>query len=255
MARNPLNSGRNVVIPCRHSNLGSAWEVLNNANQGVPVLATGEALEISSDSANDTAAGTGARTVKMIYLDVTGTVQDETITLNGVGWVATAATSVGRIIDLYCASYGSGGTNAGNITIRTVVGTLSRGYLHAGTKRAGLAQFTVPLGYVFGLRGLMVSNANVASTTPLSSLYRVEADVDLALMTLNEGVFVPVAQGIAGLHKAAQMQLPQNFVIELPELTTVRAVGFSATAATDVSASIVGTIRRKPVTPEVPIGA
>lgn len=72
---------------------------------------------LSSSSAADTAAGTGARTVTVTYLTTAFAVKQETVTLNGVTAVATVGTDIAYIESMTVATSGSGLTNAGTITL------------------------------------------------------------------------------------------------------------------------------------------
>lgn len=72
----------------------------------------------ASSSANDTAAGTGARTVEVTYFDNSCAGPfDETVTLNGVTAVATVNSDIRFIEKLIVTSFGSGNSNAGTITM------------------------------------------------------------------------------------------------------------------------------------------
>lgn len=73
---------------------------------------------IASASANDTAAGTGARKVRIRYfsLDLLA-LKDEVITLNGVTPVNTVATDICFIQNMTVEDVGSGGGNAGTISL------------------------------------------------------------------------------------------------------------------------------------------
>jgi hypothetical protein len=73
---------------------------------------------MSSANANDTAAGTGVRTVEIVYFTTTGTGPfSEVITMNGVTPVNTVATDIRFIEKMTALTVGSGGTNAGIITL------------------------------------------------------------------------------------------------------------------------------------------
>lgn len=75
----------------------------------------------ASSSANDTSAGTGARTIRLTYLDQTGAGPfTETITLNGTSRVNTVATNVCFIEKIEVITAGSTGSNVGIISIYTV---------------------------------------------------------------------------------------------------------------------------------------
>lgn len=73
---------------------------------------------MASASANDAAAGTGARTVRLTYFDGTGAGPfTEIVTLNGTTPVNTVATNIRFIESLVVLTVGSGGANAGIITL------------------------------------------------------------------------------------------------------------------------------------------
>jgi len=75
---------------------------------------------IKSSSANDSAAGTGIRTVQITYYTVTGTGPfTETITMNGVTGVNTVATNICYIDKLTALTVGSGNAAAGNVTLQS----------------------------------------------------------------------------------------------------------------------------------------
>lgn len=74
-----------------------------------------------SDSVNDTAAGTGARTVFISGLDSNYDVISETVTLNGTSAVQTVRSYL-RVNSFLIMSAGSGKTNAGSITLRVTGG-------------------------------------------------------------------------------------------------------------------------------------
>jgi hypothetical protein len=87
-------------------------------SSGVFSLPTGnESYEVVSDDANDTAAGTGARTILIQSLDANGLIQFQVATLNGTTPVAIAGThSFPRLIIV--TSSGSSLDNEGTITVR-----------------------------------------------------------------------------------------------------------------------------------------
>lgn len=75
-------------------------------------------MYVSSTSVNDTAAGTGARTVTFFGLDANYNEISETITLNGQTQVATTKSFL-RVFRGFVETAGSGGVNAGSIYIGT----------------------------------------------------------------------------------------------------------------------------------------
>lgn len=117
---------------------------------GQPVLPTqaAEALNVVSSSANDTSAGagTGQRTIKVEGLNSAGNWAEETITLNGTTPVVTSSTWL-RVVRAYGVAAGSGGTNAGAITVKHNTTTANIfAVIKAGRAMAMNAVFTVPAG-------------------------------------------------------------------------------------------------------------
>lgn len=115
---------------------------------GMPVIPTqaGEFLNIVSGSAADAAAGTGQRTIKIVGLDSTGTYAEETVTMNGTTPVVTASLWL-RVFRAFGVTAGSGGTNAGAITIKHNTTTANVfAVIKAGRSQAMLGVFTVPAG-------------------------------------------------------------------------------------------------------------
>lgn len=100
---------------------------------------SGAQRSIKSASVNDTAAGTGARTVKITYYTLAsdGTIAGpyyETVTLNGTTAVATVASNIALIERMDVATAGSGGVAAGAISLYTdnagagsVIGSIASG--------------------------------------------------------------------------------------------------------------------------------
>lgn len=75
--------------------------------------------EVVSSNANDTSAGTGARTLRIIYYDGSGAGPLTTdVTLNGTTAVATSVSDIRFVEYMHLLTVGSNGTNAGTITLR-----------------------------------------------------------------------------------------------------------------------------------------
>jgi hypothetical protein len=114
-------------------------------------LSAATVLKISSSSANDTSAGTGARTVQLYGLDADYNEINETVTLNGQTAVNTTNEFL-RINRIVVRSAGSGGQNAGVVYAGT--GTVTSGVpankyatVAAGDNQSLMALWTVPAGH------------------------------------------------------------------------------------------------------------
>lgn len=111
-----------------------------------------ELVEVVSSSANDASAGTGARTLRITGLDTNYNDLSETITLNGT----TPVDSVGQYRRVHSAqvmSAGSGGVNAGTLTVRHTT-TTANVFLSitVGTNQSSCSAYTVPAGYTAYMR-------------------------------------------------------------------------------------------------------
>lgn len=108
---------------------------------------TSETWEILSGDANDTLAGTGARTALVIGLDINNVVQQEVVNLNGTTPVVLT-NSYFRPRQVIIIAAGSGGVNAGAITVRVESGGNTRLMISAGNNISFSSHYTVPAGKV-----------------------------------------------------------------------------------------------------------
>lgn len=119
----------------------------------------------ASSSANDTSAGTGARTVRVTYCDQTGAgPYSETVTLNGTSRVNTVATNICFIESMEILTVGAGGVNAGIITLFTVptAGGSAIGTIAAGDNQTLWAHHYVPTGKTCYISGFAINNTSTA---------------------------------------------------------------------------------------------
>jgi hypothetical protein len=121
-------------------------------------------MKISSTSANDSAAGTGARTVYILGINGTGGYVSEIVTLNGQTEVSTANT-YDAIEQMVVLSVGSGGVNAGVIYAGT--GTVTAGVpavpysaMGVGDNLSLVGHWTCPAGHT----GYLVAGSITSGT-------------------------------------------------------------------------------------------
>lgn len=115
-------------------------------------------LRLVSASAADAAAGTGARTVRIVYFDQTGAGPfTETVTLNGTTPVNTVGTNLCFIEEMQVITAGSGGTNAGIITLQTLAAA-TVGTIGATDRQTFWAHHYVALGKTCRISGLSASH-------------------------------------------------------------------------------------------------
>lgn len=104
-----------------------------------------ESWEIVSDSANDTAAGTGAQTVVIESLDADYNTQIQTVSMNGLTPVAIPGTHI-RPRSVTVTAAGSYETNEGNIVARVAGAGAIRNYVAADAGASNDGRYTVPAG-------------------------------------------------------------------------------------------------------------
>lgn len=140
-------------------------------------ISTATTLKVSSSSANDDSAGTGARTVEIFGLDDNWNEVSETITMDGQTAVTTTETYM-RVHRAVVRTAGTGETNAGDIYVGD--GAVSSGvpatkYLKmtAGEGQTLMALWTVPAGYTLYLFNATIGTGSTASNKYLESRLKV----------------------------------------------------------------------------------
>lgn len=189
---------------------------------------TASVLTVSSSSANDTAAGTGARTVFIAGLDGDYNMVSETVTLNGQTAVNTT-NSYMYVNQLYVVTTGSGEANAGNINVGT--GTVTSGVpavlydiIATGYNQRTTAHYCVPAGYTaYMTTGVITTGQTSGSTSVTAFLKQHGPDGILrvgAISTLNNG----------------SVQYDFDFPYVIPEKNCVGATAIGSAANNSVSA-------------------
>ena len=147
-------------------NYESIWEGSN----AYPWMSAADQLEVLSSDANDTSAGTGARTVELQGLDSSWNILTETVTMNGT----SAVTTTGSFLRIFRARVVTAGTslrNEGEITIRDQDTSTTRALITNGVTDGNgqtlMAVYTIPAGKT----GYII-NINVSSAKDQEQTYR-----------------------------------------------------------------------------------
>lgn len=124
-------------------------------------------MKVSSSSADDAAAGTGARTVLISGLDADYNEISETVTLDGQDEVETTNEFL-RINEAFVLTAGSGKGNAGNIYIGTGTVTTGKpatvfGILPTSAGRLEQAVYTVPANHSAYIHKFVFSSFNATA--------------------------------------------------------------------------------------------
>jgi len=200
---------------------------INGTTYNEPTSGAQRALK--SSSANDAAAGTGARKVRITYyaLASDGTITGpftELITLNGTAAVATVATNIALVERMDVTSVGSGGVPAGTLTLApaadgtgTAIGTIAAGkrstewahhYVSSG-KRCAISDLIVVGGdaaqAAISVRAQSFPTANVPETSILSRLGVTNATPTAALLVAEQ-----VTKRVAGPARVRAYVTPAN---------------------------------------------
>lgn len=191
-------------------------------------------MHVVSDSANDAAAGTGARTVYIHYLDGNYNEQTELVTLNGVTPANTVATNILRINGFHVGSVGSGGTTAGNISLTNTGGTVTYGYISVGFNTAHQGVFTIPAGYT-GYANHFQASSGSTGTHFCQIGFR---------STSHEGILLPGVfysnDVISGQNTGYAANYPIPFVIPAMADIKISAVSDAVNANVTACAAVMG---------------
>lgn len=138
---------------------------------------SGAQRSIKSANAADTAAGTGARTVRLTYftLDASGNISgpfSEVLTLNGTTAVPTVGANIALIDRLEVLTAGSSGVPAGALTLYTDnAGAGSAiAIVAAGDRRTYLGHAYVPTGRVLTITDVAIESGEVTTVQTLLNL-------------------------------------------------------------------------------------
>lgn len=153
MAAGEVEGHTAIYINGSNQAVGTSYETIWEEGGLYVFPPSASTMTVSSDDANDTSAGTGARTVLIQGLDTNYVEISETVTMDGTTAVTTSNSYL-RINSLIVATAGTGETNAGSIFVGT--GTVTAGkpaavygeiYTGDGITHEGI--YTVPAGKSF----------------------------------------------------------------------------------------------------------
>ncbi len=142
-----------------NSSIGSgAFETIWEPASNIIFQTSAQTLSVVSSSANDVAAGTGARTLRIQGLDSSFNLLETTITLTGTTPVVTTGIEFIRVFRMSVETAGSTGNNVGNITATYSSTTNTAAYIDAANGQTLMTVYTVPNGYTGYLLSLNVSS-------------------------------------------------------------------------------------------------
>ena len=176
---------------------------------------------IKSSAAADAAAGRGLRTIKVIGLDSTYSLQEETVTLNGTTNVNTANTYT-MIHRMYGLTSGTGYVNAGNITATAATDNTVTAQISTGEGQTLMAIYQIPLGYQGYVRRYYSSAGGVTAASLMT--------VRLKTRTLGGPWLVKHANEIVTTGQNMLIYSFEPFALILGEKDTIKLEGTSGAA-------------------------
>lgn len=215
-----------------NSAISTAYEDVWSPGGTLSLLSAADTMNVSSASADDKGtptAGTGARTIRLVGVDGSYNVITEDVTLNGQTAVATTSSFL-RVYRAYVLTAGTGGVNAGAITIEDDGGSTTQCSIPAGYGQSEMAIYTIRAGY-YGVITDFSFSSNVKGTDTLS----------VELTSVSEGGVMRVrysviAGGVQTVNNEyAERQAP--IVIDPKTDVIVRAIKTGAGADASISAS------------------
>jgi len=225
--------GRNAALATTWENLSEHSTLVNYAS----VNATAAKVQISSGSAADTAAGTGARRVAVFGIDANYAFLAEEIDLAGQTQVETVGSFL-RVFSVEVVSCGTGMMNAGVIyAIKTGTG---------GTVTAGVPGTLTSI-WVQMLAGYGVATSGVF-TAPAGRMYKVLSGYAGAVTQISTiglftyhpvtNTFMNMFSSIVGTGATAFIKIEQPAEIIIQPKTDVYLRGLSGTAGGNVNATV-----------------
>ena len=198
VARGQIQGHSNVLVFGYNPDVDTSEESVWPDGGTVPHPTVASVLKISSSSADDTSAGTGARTVRIEGLDGDYNVVSETVTLNGQTAVNTTNSYL-YVNSFYVLTTGSGEANAGNINAGT--GTVTAGVpavlydiIATGYNTRTTGHYCVPNGYTGYMVNGTITSGQASGSTSITAFLKQHGDDGIlrvgAISTLNNGSIV-----------------------------------------------------------------
>lgn len=159
-----------------NSACSTSEEGIHSLGGAIPFTSSADTVRVKAGgNANDTAAGTGARTIVVSGVDANFATSSETITLAGGSASASTTASFMRVTRAFVSGAGTyGAANAGDIIIQTTGGT-DLIQIDASKGQSQTTLFTVPAGktgYILGYQG----NSSSAKPNTIKFFIRNSAD-------------------------------------------------------------------------------
>lgn len=194
--------------------VGTSYITVDNIGATLPYMpSTSLKFEAVSSSVNDTAAGTGARTIEVTGVDTNWQEKLEIITLNGITPVQSV-NNYFRVTKAEVLTTGTyGGANAGNILVRGTGGGTSFVQIDTSTGESFSSHFFVPLGFIGFVSG---ANFSTDSGKIVSLKVQARANANLVTAPFSPLELVQFYDGVTGIsHFSYEVPVPINQASDL----------------------------------------
>jgi hypothetical protein len=225
VSRGQIDGHSTVIVFGYNSDVDTSEETVWPAGGTIPHPTSASVLKISSSSADDASAGTGARTVYIAGVDGNFAVVSETVTLNGQTAVNTTNSYL-YVNSFYVVTVGSGGANAGNINAGT--GTVTSGVpavlydiIATGYNNRTTGHYCVPAGYTGYMTEGLFSSGQASGSTSVTGFLKQHGPDNI----LRVGAVTTVN------NSAAVYQFDQPYTIPEKNCVGASAIGSSANNA------------------------
>lgn len=174
--------------------LGDACDYLDTTQSLMNTPTTGQTLYLVSTSASDDAAGTGARSVRIVYLDAAGNQQTTTVNTAGLTPVSLG-TGFSFIQWMEVASLGSSETSVGSLSISSTNGaaTVATTFelIRAGGNRSLSGRYMVPTGFTAYVCQWGAAAINTTMDTRLRATVFADSGALSTVYHFQDRVFLP----------------------------------------------------------------
>ena len=167
--------GALITITAANAGDAFAFSDVSTDNQTADIV-----LTISDEAVQANVAGTGAKTIRLDYLDGDGVRQNETVTLNGSTAVTSTLTDATAVLGAVLMTFGSGNASVGDITVTDTTGAVIFDFIAATTSQSLAAVYKVP-------DGTRLQVTSICATADVISLIRLRSDTNPATGAIVSG--------------------------------------------------------------------
>jgi hypothetical protein len=219
-----IQTAEEVVAP-----QGGAY-VFPDAPQHMHVVSS--SVEDDPAVAGTGAAGTGAYTVTLYYLDSMWLEKSETITLNGQTAVETVSQDIYRVQNMRVNTTGTGLKPAGGISVKNHGETITYGFIAAGNTRQRQFVWTVPFGKTLYITQANVYCVHTAANKVGTITLRASFD-DKTGLRLASGMMMAYAEAIlADAPISVTYTMPKKFSEKVDIMVVGKSTGTASIALT-----------------------